>query len=95
LTSFFIAFSGDSVGATKVIEEMMELSKKQHVADSYIAPIYMALGNHEMAFQLLEDALAKREIQIHILTLYSVSMYRIQDDPRYVSIKERSWIPQE
>jgi len=55
----------------------------------------MALGDHEMAFQLLEEALDEREQPIHILTFFFVSIYRMQDDPRYVSFIERSWIPLE
>jgi Flp pilus assembly protein TadD len=87
------AFSGDSVTALKVVEELKDLSKTQYVPFSQIAPIYMALGDHEMAFQLLEEAVKNREFQIHVLPLLFVSTYRIQDDPRYVRIKERSWIP--
>lgn len=89
------AFSGDSLGALKVVEELKELSKTQHIAASLIAPIYMALGDHNTAFQLLEEALEQREYQIHTLTFFFVSIYRMQDDPRYLSLKERSWIPQE
>jgi len=55
----------------------------------------MALGDHNTAFQLLEEALEQREYQIHTLTFFFVSIYRMQDDPRYLSLMERSWIPQE
>lgn len=89
------ALIGDSVAAVNIIKELNELSDNRHVPVSYIAPIYMALGDHEMAFQLLEEALNKREWQIHILTFQFLSIYRIQDDPRYISLMERSWIPKE
>jgi tetratricopeptide (TPR) repeat protein len=89
------AFSGDFLSALKVVEELKELSKTQYIAASLIAPIYMALGDHNTAFQLLEEALEQREYQIHTLTFFFVSIYRMQDDPRYLSLMERSWIPQE
>ena len=79
----------------KVVEELTEMSKIEHVPASVVAPIYMALGDHEMAFQLLEETLVEREQPIHMLTFLFVSIYRMQDDPRYLSFMERSWIPQE
>ena len=53
----------------------------------------MALGNEERAFQLLEQALEERDWAIHLVTWNSISIYKMQDDPRFVSIMERSWIP--
>jgi len=89
------ALSGDSLRSMQVVEELKELSKTRHITTSNIAPIYMALGDHQMAFQLLEEALEKRDVQLHLLAGFYVSMYNMQDDPRYVSLMERSWIPQE
>ena len=86
------ALSGDSSSAMKVIIELTELSKTQYVANSFLAPIYMALGNHDKAFLLLEAALEQREWQIHILTFFFVSIYEVQDDPRFQSLMERSWV---
>lgn len=89
------AFSSDSLGALKVVEELKELSMTPHIATSIIVPIYTALGDHNTAFQLFEEALGQWECQIHTLTFFFVPMYRMRDDPRYLSLMERSWIPQE
>jgi len=88
------ALLGDSLMALQVIKRLNEMSKQQYVSKGYIAPIYMALGNEEKAFQLLEEVLEERDFVIHVLT-WNVSFYKIQDDPRFVSLMERSWIPLE
>ncbi|GJM27476.1 MAG: hypothetical protein DHS20C17_01110 [Cyclobacteriaceae bacterium] len=89
------ALSGDTLSAYKVLDSLKQLSMVRHVQISYFVPVHLALGNHETAFQLLEQALEQRELQLHILTRYFVSVFNIQDDPRFIDIIERSWIPQE
>ena len=87
------ALSGDSLGARGVLSRLNEMSQIHHIPGSYLVPIHLAMGDEEGAFQLLEQALEQREMQIHILTRFFVSVYRIQDDPRFVDIIKRSWIP--
>ena len=89
------ALSGDSLGARGVLGRLNEMSRIQHIPGSYLVPIHLAMGDEEGAFQLLEQALEQREMQIHILTRFFVSVYRIQDDPRFVDIIKRSWIPKD
>ena len=89
------AFSGDSLGALSVLNRLEKMSKTRHVAACYKAAVYMAMGMHDKAFELLEKGLEQREWQLHTLTRYYISMYRIQDDPRFIDIISRSWIPQD
>ena len=89
------ALSGDTLNALKIIDRLTELSKNQYVPSCIIAPIYMALGDDEKAYMLIEQGLKQREIYVHVLDRYFYSIYRIQDDPRFLSIVERRWIPQE
>ena len=89
------ALLGDSSGARGVLDQIDRMSVTQYVPASFRVPIHLALGEEERAFQLLEQALEQREMQIHILTRFFISVYKIQDHPRFVDIIRRSWIPQE
>ena len=86
------ALAGDTLNAIKVIEQLAEMSKTQYVQNCFIAPIHMALGEDKKAFQLLETGLKEREHTIHVLTRFYYSMFKMQDDPRFRSLMERSWV---
>jgi adenylate cyclase len=87
------ALSGDLKMADQTIKEITGLSGKRYVSKCEIATIYLAMGDKEKAFQLLDQALNEHDPYLHVLKEFFVSMYRIKDDPRFVSIMERSWIP--
>src|SRR5262249_29024065 len=50
--------------ANKILDELNELSKHAYVSPLEIAQIYVALGNEEKAFQLLEKAYADRSFHL-------------------------------
>jgi len=87
------ALSGDTLSAIQIIKDLNELSKKRYVSKCIIAPVYLALGKKDKAFELLEQALTERDFLIHVIKMFNVSIYNIQDDPRFKSLMERSWIP--
>jgi TolB-like protein len=87
------ALSGDLIMAKQTIKELTGLSEKRFVSKTQIATVYLALGDKEMTFKLLEQALKENDVYLHVLKEFSVSIYSIKDDPRFVSIMERSWIP--
>jgi tetratricopeptide (TPR) repeat protein len=90
-----LALNGDSLGALRIIERMEQASRSNYVPSIAFAPIYMALGNEDMAYAKLEQALEEREYRLHFMQNMTISMYRAQDDPRFKSIVGRSWIPQD
>jgi TolB-like protein/Flp pilus assembly protein TadD len=87
------ALAGDLKMADQTIKELKGLSDKRYVSKCEIATIYLAMGDKDKAFQLLDQALKEHDPYLHVLKEFFVSMYRINDDPRFVSIMERSWIP--
>lgn len=89
------ALSGDTLKARQVIKNLADLSKKRFVSKLNIVPIYLALGEREEAFRLLEKALEERDFAIHCMKEFYVTIYRVQDNPRFTKIMERSWIPQD
>ena len=88
------AMLGDTTGALQTIKELDQLSTIRYVSNSIKAPIYMALGEEGKAFQIMEEALEDRDLMIHVFHWY-VSIYKMRDDPRFVSLMERSWVPLE
>lgn len=88
------ALSGNVHMAHEVIRQAPELSKRQYVSKCSIAAIYMALGEEEKAYQLLEEALKERDFMVHALFQFSVSMNKKRTDPRMRAFIERTWIPQ-
>ncbi len=89
------ALSGDTLKAKKVIQDLNEFSKRRYISKCVYVPIYIALGQKKKALDLLEEALKERDFFIHCMKEFYVSIYRVQDDPRYKNIMDRSWIPQE
>ena len=47
--------------AQKILDELLEQSKKRHVSPALIAEIYTGLGNNDKAFEWLEKAYTQRD----------------------------------
>jgi tetratricopeptide (TPR) repeat protein len=90
-----LALSGDSLGAVNKIKELEQLSMTSYLPTIAFAPIYMALGDREKAFEMLEKGLKERDYRIHFAHTQSISLFKAKGDPRYQSIIKRSWIPKE
>jgi tetratricopeptide (TPR) repeat protein len=87
------ALSGDPKKAEQTINKLTGLSSVRRVSKCQIASIYLALGKKEIAYHLFEQALKEHDMYIQVMKEFSVSVYRIKDDPQFVNIMERSWIP--
>lgn len=88
------ALSGDKTMARRVIQQLTDVSKKQYVSKCLVAAIYMALGEEEKSYSLLEKALQERDYMVHGIFQFSVSLNNKMNDPRMRAFIERSWIPQ-
>ena len=74
--------------ANEMLNELNELAKRQYVSAYEIAKIYVALGNSEQAFQLLEKAYA--EHSFHLANLNVCPQFKsVRSDPRFQDLVQR------
>jgi TolB-like protein/Flp pilus assembly protein TadD/predicted Ser/Thr protein kinase len=82
------AISQKTHEANQILGELNELSKQQYVSPYELAAIYVALGNNEQAFQLLEKA--HTEHSFHLVNLNVSPQFRsIRSDPRFQDLVRR------
>ena len=74
--------------ANKMLDELNELSKQQYVSPYEVATIYIALGNSEQAFQLLEEAYAEHSFRLVYLNV-SPQFKSVRSDPRFQYLVQR------
>ena len=74
--------------ARKILAELNELSKQEYVSSCELAAIYVALGDNEQAFQLLEKAYAERSFHLVRLNI-SPQFKPISSDPRFQDLVQR------
>ena len=78
--------------ANEMLNELNELAKRQYVSAYEIAKIYVALGNSEQAFQLLEKAYA--EHSFHLANLNVCPQFKsVRSDPRFQDLVQRIGLP--
>ena len=74
--------------ANEMLNELNELAKRQYVSAYEVAKIYVALGNSEQAFQLLEKAYA--EHSFHLANLNVCPQFKsVRSDPRFQDLVQR------
>ncbi len=72
--------------------ELNEFSKQQYVSPYEVAAIYVALGNNEQAFQLLEKAYT--EHSFHLVNLNVSPQFKsVRSDPRFQDLVRRVGLP--
>jgi tetratricopeptide (TPR) repeat protein len=72
----------------EMLDELNELSKQQYVSAYEVATIYVALGNYEQAFQLLEKAYAEHSFHLVYLKV-SPQFKSLRSDPRFQDLVQR------
>ncbi len=78
--------------ANKILSELNALSEQQYVSPYEVAAIYVALGNNEQAFQLLEKAYA--EHSFHFVNLNVSPLFKsVRPDPRFQDLVRRIGLP--
>jgi TolB-like protein/Tfp pilus assembly protein PilF len=86
------AMSHQTYETQKVLDELHELSKQQYVSPYEVAAIYVAIGDNEQAFQLLEKACAERSF--HLVNLNVSPQFRsVRSDPRFQDLVRRIGVP--
>jgi hypothetical protein len=74
--------------ANEMLNELNELSKQQYVSAYEVATIYVALGNNEQAFQLLEKGYAEHSFHLVYLNV-SPQFKPIRSDRRFQDLVQR------
>jgi adenylate cyclase len=79
--------------ANEMLNDLNELAKRQYVSAYEVAKIYIALGDTEQAFQLLEKAYA--EHSFHLVNLnVSPHLKPVRSDPRFQDLVQRIGVSQ-
>jgi TolB-like protein/Tfp pilus assembly protein PilF len=74
--------------ANEMLNELNELSKQHYVSAYEVATIYVALGNNEQAFQLLEEAYAEHSFHLVYLNV-SPQFKPVSSDRRFQDLVQR------
>ncbi len=79
--------------ANEMLNELNELSKQQYVSAYEVATIYVALGNNEQAFQLLEEGYAEHSFHLVYLNV-SPQFKPVTSDRRFQDLVQRIGLSQ-
>ncbi len=79
--------------ATEMLNELDELGKRQYVSAYEVATIYVALGNNEQAFQLLEQAYGEHSFHLVYLNV-SPQFKPVRSDRRFQDLVQRIGLSQ-
>lgn len=82
------AASNNRVQATRIVDELNELSKQRYASSYEVAAIYVALGENEQAFQLFERACKEHCFHLVYLTVWP-QFGAVSSDPRFQDIVQR------
>jgi TolB-like protein/Tfp pilus assembly protein PilF len=82
------AMSGKKAQAQNVLDELLELSQQRYVEPFFIALIYTALGEKDLAFAWLEKGYEDHLSTISVL-IVDPMFDSLRDDPRFESLLQR------
>jgi DNA-binding winged helix-turn-helix (wHTH) protein/TolB-like protein/Flp pilus assembly protein TadD len=82
------AQSNNRAGATTILVELRELSKQRYVSSYEVAAIYVALGETEQAFKLLERAYQEHSFHLVYLTEWP-QFGSVRTDPGFKDLVRR------
>ena len=88
-----LALAGNRAEAERLLAELQERSKSEYVSSYLIAQIYVALGEKESAFKLLEKAYAERSIDL-VLAKVDPRLDPLRYDPRFAELLKEVGFPQ-
>ena len=80
--------AGKTEDARKILGELSERSKKEYVSPARVAAVYGALGEYDIAFDLLNKAYAERDnkmIQLNTNSIYDP----LRSDPRFSALLKK------
>jgi adenylate cyclase len=83
------AVSGERKKAESIINELQAMKSKRYISSYYLAKINAALGNNEMVFKNLEQALDENAINLVYLNV-EPAFNGLRGDARFAAIKKKS-----
>jgi tetratricopeptide (TPR) repeat protein len=92
LTFYAYSLAGKRREADQTLDELLQLSKGQHVSPGQMAIIYIARGEKDKAFQYLEEA--NRIFDLNVVRLKVERRFDpLRSDPRFADLVRRIGIP--
>jgi serine/threonine protein kinase/Tfp pilus assembly protein PilF len=85
---YIYAFAGRRDEARKVLDDLFELSKQEHVSSFYVALVYTCLGQKDQAFEWLEKAYEERDVYLSQLKVFPL-FDSLRSDPRYKALLKK------
>jgi tetratricopeptide (TPR) repeat protein len=85
--------AGNATQAKRIIEDLKELSKTQHVPPYCLALIYSGLNDKDQAFAWLDRAYEARSFGMTLLKVETV-LENLRSDPRFKDLLKRMNLPQ-
>ena len=87
LLGYAHGISGQTAEARRILDRLLEQSRREPIPALAIAQIYIGLGDKDRAFEWLERTVEQRDLD---LTLQYDSLYGpLRSDPRYVHLLRR------
>ncbi|KAA0231954.1 hypothetical protein EDS67_00735 [candidate division KSB1 bacterium] len=86
LLGFALARAGRKDEAEKILHELIEISKHKFISLTRTALIYMALGEHDQAFEWLNKAYDEERSDAVIALRHDPSWDPLRSDPRFIAL---------
>jgi len=84
------AMEGRTAEAREILAELLERSKKEHVASLFIALVHGALGELDEAFARLEKSYEDRDQYLFVVCMIEEPTFAsLRDDPRFKALAEK------
>lgn len=83
------AMSGERAKAEKILHELEERSKQEHISKISIARIYEALGEIDKAFEEYEKAYEERDSVIYLLKTWPGIGEKTRSHPRFTALLKK------
>ena len=74
--------------AQKILDEMIQRSKREEVSPFYAAAVYLALGDKEHGMEWLEKAYEERA-ELLVFLKVAPNFDAVHSDPRFIQIMQR------
>ena len=84
--------AGRRAEAVETLRQLERLSHQRYVSPYNVAVVYAGLGEKDLAFARLDEALADRAIQLVGLNVWN-NLDPLRTDPRYAELKKRVGLP--
>ena len=86
--AFLLALAGQQDEASSILKDLQNHSRNSYVSNVQMACILFNLGRKDEAFENLETAFERREIDLPDIRMIP-EMSKLRADPRWISIEER------